>query len=108
MPVFLNPWLLLALAALPAIWWLLRAMPPQPQRIEFPATRILKGLTAKEETPDHTPWWLTAIRMAAAALAILAFAEPVLNPQAALVLAKGPLLLAIDNGWAAAAHWDDD
>ena len=106
MPVFLSPWLLLALAALPAIWWLLRAMPPQPQRIDFPATRILKGLTGKEETPNHTPWWLTAIRMLAATFAILAFAEPVLNPQQSLVLAKGPLVLAIDNGWAAAVHWD--
>ena len=106
MPGFLHPWLLLALAALPAIWWLLRAMPPQPQRIEFPATRILKGLKTDEETPNHTPWWLTAIRMLAAALAIIAFAEPVLNPQTALVTANGPLVLAIDNGWAAAARWD--
>ena len=106
MPTFLHPWLLLTLAALPAIWWLLRATPPQPRRIEFPATRILKGLTSEEETPNHTPWWLTAIRMLAAGLAILAFAEPVLNPQAALVTTGGPVVLAIDNGWAAAAHWD--
>ena len=81
-------------------------MPPQPQRIDFPATRILKGLKSDEETPNHTPWWLTAIRMLAAGLVILAFAEPVLNPQALVVTAKGPLVLAIDNGWAAAAHWD--
>jgi len=106
MPGFLHPWLLLALAALPAIWWLLRAMPPQPQRIDFPATRILKGLKTDEETPNHTPWWLTAIRMLAAAFAIIAFAEPVLNPQTALVTANGPLVLATDNGWAAAAHWE--
>jgi len=29
---FLNPWLLAALAALPALWWLLRATPPAPRR----------------------------------------------------------------------------
>ena len=103
---FLNPWLLLALAALPAIWWLLRALPPQPQRISFPATRILKGLAAEEKTPNHTPWWLTLIRMLAAGLAIAAFAEPVLDQQKAEVTARGPLVLAIDNDWAAAAHWD--
>ena len=106
MPSFLHPWLLLALATLPAIWWLLRAMPPQPQRIDFPATRILKGLRAEEETPNHTPWWLTAIRMFAAALAIFAFAEPVFDPPQLLVTAPGPVVLAIDNGWSAAAHWD--
>ena len=105
MPIFLNPWLLLGLAALPAIWWLLRAIPPQPRRIDFPATRILKGLTSTQESPSHTPWWLTAIRMLAATLVILAFAEPVLNPQRALLTATGPLVLAIDNGWAAASHW---
>ena len=103
---FLNPWLLLALAALPAIWWLLRAMPPQPQRVSFPATRILHGLEAKEQTPNHTPWWLTLIRMLAAGLAICAFAEPVLDQQKATVTARGPLVLVIDNDWAAAAHWD--
>ena len=104
---FLSPWLLVALVVLPAIWLLLRAVPPQPQRIVFPATRILKGLQAGEQTPHHTPWWLTALRMLAAALVILAFAEPVLDRQPARLTARGPLVLAMDNGWAAAAHWQE-
>ena len=44
--------------------------------------------------------------MAAAALVILALAEPVLNPNREAALAgSGPVVLVVDNGWAAAAHW---
>jgi len=33
---FAEPLLLLGLLTLPALWWLLRVMPPRPRRIEFP------------------------------------------------------------------------
>ena len=103
---FLSPWLLAGLLALPLIWWLLRAIPPSPQRITFPPTRILVGIENREKTPAKTPWWLTLIRMAAAALVILALAEPVLNPNRETALAgSGPVVLVVDNGWPAAAHW---
>jgi hypothetical protein len=103
---FLSPWLLAGLLALPLIWWLLRAIPPRPQRIAFPPTRILVGLENREKTPAKTPWWLTLIRMAAAALVILALAEPVLNPNRETALAgSGPVVLVVDNGWPAAANW---
>jgi hypothetical protein len=103
---FLSPWLLAGLLALPVIWWLLRTVPPRPLRLEFPPTRILMGLENREKTPAKTPWWLTLIRMLAAALVIIALAEPVLNPnrQAALT-GSGPVVLVVDNGWASAAHW---
>ena len=64
---FLSPWLLAGMLALPVIWWLLRTVPPRPQRLEFPPTRILVGIENREKTPGLTPWWLTLIRMAAAA-----------------------------------------
>ena len=103
---FLSPWLLAGLLALPAIWWLLRTIPPRPQRIAFPPTRILVGIENREKTPAKTPWWLTLIRMAAAALVILALAEPVLNPNRETALTgSGPVVLVVDNGWAAAANW---
>jgi len=103
---FLNPWLLAALATLPLIYWLLKTVPPRPKRIEFPATRILVGLENEDKTPAKTPWWLLLIRLAAAALVILALAEPVLNPVRDRALTgSGPLALVIDNGWAAAAGW---
>ncbi len=102
---FLQPWVLAALAALPAIWWLLRLTPPSPQLVVFPPTRLLKDLKTTEETPAHSPWWLTALRMLLAALIILALARPVLNPDRQSFTGSGPLLLVIDNGWASAAHW---
>ena len=103
---FLSPLLLGGLLALPLIWWLLRAIPPSPQRIAFPPTRILVGIENREKTPAKTPWWLTLIRMAAAALVILALAEPVLNPNRETALTgSGPVVLVVDNGWPAAPQW---
>ncbi|KAB2914855.1 MAG: DUF4159 domain-containing protein [Hyphomicrobiaceae bacterium] len=103
---FLSPWLLSGLLALPVIWWLLRTIPPRPRRIAFPPTRILVGIENREKTPAQTPWWLTLIRMAAAALVILALAEPVLNPNSEKALGgSGPVVIVVDNGWAAAAQW---
>src|SRR6201998_555528 len=103
---FASPWLLLALAALPIIWWLLRVTPPTPRRVAFPAIRLLLGLAPREETPARTPLWLILLRMALAALVILALAHPLLNPSAKLA-GKGPLVLVVDNGWSAARHWDE-
>ena len=103
---FLSPWLLGALAALPVIYWLLRTVPPRPRQIAFPPTRILVGLENKDKTPAKTPWWLTLIRMLAAAFVILALAEPVLNPSREAGLAgRGPIALVIDNGWSSASHF---
>ena len=102
---FVTPWLLLALASLPILWWLLRAVPPSPRRTDFPAIRLLFGLQRTEETPHRTPWWLLLLRLLIAALLILGLAHPVLNPGARLH-GSGPLLLLVDNGWAAAKSWD--
>ena len=105
---FLNPWLLAGLVSLPIIYWLLRTVPPRPKQIAFPATRILIGLRNKEKTPSKTPWWLMLIRLAAAALVILALAEPVLNPAAKSALkGSGPVTIVVDNTWAAAASWSE-
>jgi hypothetical protein len=101
---FVSPWLLVGLAALPIIWWLLRVTPPAPRRVAFPAIRLLLGLVPREETPARTPLWLILLRMALAALVILAVAHPLLNPQARLA-STGPILLVVDDGWAAARDW---
>ncbi len=103
---FLNPWLLAALASLPVIYWLLRAVPPRPSRVAFPPTRILVGLENEEKTADKSPWWLTLIRLLAAAFVIFALAEPVLNPaKDAGLKGSGPLVIVADNGWASASRW---
>jgi len=102
---FVEPWILAALALLPAIWWLLRATPPAPRRQSFPAIRLLFGLKPPEETPARTPWWLVLLRLVIAGLVILALARPILNPDDT-VSEEGLILVAVDDGWAAAADWD--
>jgi hypothetical protein len=101
---FGAPWILAALIALPAIWWLLRVTPPAPRRLRFAPLRLLQGLRDKEKTPARTPWWLLLLRLLAAALVILALAEPLVG-RAPLLSGKGPLVLLVDNGWTAAPHW---
>jgi hypothetical protein len=99
-----NPWLLMAFVSLPALWWLLRIIPPAPKQIRFPAIRFLLGLQPEEETTARTPLWLLIMRLVLASLVILALAGPVLNPEPELA-GKGPLVLVVDDGWAAAPGW---
>ena len=101
---FAAPWLLAGLAALPALWWLLRAVPPAPRRQVFAGVRLLLGLGARQNETDRTPWWLLALRLAAVAAVIVGFAGPVLNP-APHTPGSGPLVVLIDDGWAAAPDW---
>lgn len=103
---FAEPMLLLGLLSLPVLWWLLRVIPPRPRRIEFPPTQLLFDIAPKEETPSRTPWWLTALRLAAAALIILAAAGPIWNPPAGASTSRAPLVILIDDGWSAASSWD--
>ena len=103
---FVEPALLLGLLSLPVLWWLLRVMPPRPRRVEFPPTRLLFDIAPKEETPSRTPWWLTALRLTAAALLILAAAGPIWNPPTGVAGSSKPLLILLDDGWSAASSWD--
>src|SRR4028118_1989030 len=57
---FTVPLVLTALAALPAIWLLLRITPPQPRRGDFPPLKILADLRPERETPARTPWLRSA------------------------------------------------
>jgi hypothetical protein len=103
---FAEPLVLLGLLSLPILWWLLRLIPPQPRRIDFPPTRMLFDLVPKEETPRRTPWWLTLLRLTLAALVIIAAAGPLWHPPVETASAKVPLALVIDDGFPAAATWD--
>ena len=102
---FAAPLALLGLLALPAIYWLLRVTPPAPREIMFPPVRLLRDLKPREQTPVKTPWPLLLLRLAIAALASFAMAGPVWNPVAPAP-AGGPLLVALDDGWAAAPGWE--
>src|SRR5215471_9762785 len=103
---FAEPLMLIGLLSLPFLWWILRVMPPRPRRIEFPPTRLLFDISPKEETPSRTPWWLTLLRLLAAALVIFAAAGPIWNPQTGIAGSKSPLVILLDDGWSAASNWD--
>ncbi|MBK1636824.1 DUF4159 domain-containing protein [Rhodovulum adriaticum] len=101
---FTAPLLLWALVALPALWLILRAVPPAPIRRRFPGVALLLGLTDDDTQTDRTPWWLLLLRMLAVAALIVGFAGPVLNPDAREP-GRGPLLVFIDGTWADARDW---
>ncbi|MBV9550642.1 MAG: BatA domain-containing protein, partial [Alphaproteobacteria bacterium] len=103
---FGAPWLLTGLLALPVIWLLLRVTPPAPRPQIFPPLRLLTGLVNEEETPAKTPWWLLLLRLVAAALLILALADPILG-RGLVPPTPGPLVLVVDNGWTAADGWSE-
>lgn len=103
---FMQPLILMALVALPVLWLILRLTPPPPKKLHIPTFRFLADLIPPEHTARKMPIWLLLLRMAAAALIILGFAGPILNAQNDIPPQATPRLV-IDNGWAAAAQWDD-
>ncbi len=102
--IFTTPVLLLALAALPVLWWLLRVTPPAPKTQTFPAIGLLLGLRTDQPTASRTPWWLLLLRLVTAAFVIVGLAGPVLDAAAGLH-GSGPVLIVIDDGWASATDW---
>ena len=102
---FAAPAVLAALIGLVGLYFLLRVTPPSPRQAIFPPLRLLIGLNPSETTPARTPWPILALRLAIGALIILAMAEPLWNSLAALS-GSGPLLILIDDGFAAAPAWD--
>lgn len=103
MLTFASPWLLLAALALPALWLLLRITPPPPKRFDFPALRLLLGLTTRNSTARSAPLWLILLRLTLAALVILGASGPAWKRDRNH--ADGPRLIVIDNGWAAGKRW---
>jgi len=103
---FVSPWLLLGLAALPALWWLLRLTPPSPRRQRFPAISLLFELRPREETPYRTPLWLILLRLLLAVLVIVGFAEPLINAGGGIQGLRA-LAIVVDDDWAAAPGWAD-
>jgi Domain of unknown function (DUF4159)/Aerotolerance regulator N-terminal len=102
---FAAPAVLAALVGLVGLYFLLRLTPPSPRQTIFPPLRLLIGLDPNETTPARTPWPILALRLAIGALIILAMAEPLWNSLVALS-GSGPLLVLIDDGFAAAPGWD--
>jgi hypothetical protein len=102
---FAAPAVLAALVGLAALYFLLRVTPPMPRQALFPPLRLLIGLDPKDTEPARTPWPILALRLAVGALIILAMAEPFWNSLAGLA-GSGPLLVVLDDGWAAAPAFE--
>ncbi len=102
---FMQPIILFGLLSLPLLWYILRVTPPPPKTLFFPATRFLTGLSAEEQTPSQSPWWLLLLRLIMAGLVIIALARPVIN-AADKIPGHGDLRLIVDNSWAGAQLWD--
>ncbi|MGR3502017.1 DUF4159 domain-containing protein [Pseudaestuariivita sp.] len=102
---FATPWLLAALAALPILWIILRAVPPAPIKRMFPAVTLLLGLQDEDHVSDRTPWWLLLLRCLAIAAVIIGLAGPVLNPQSEAERGSGPLMVVLDASWASGSDW---
>ncbi len=107
-----HPAALLALLALPLLWWLLRHLPPAPRRLFYPAAAVLTGEAVAARQSRRPPRWLIALRLLLAGLLILAAAGPSWRAdEEAVAVGKqtiaGPprLLLVIDNGFPAAESW---
>lgn len=105
---FAAPLALAALIGLPALWILLRVTPPRPRRIDFPPLALVADLIPQRQTPARTPPWLLILRLLIAAALIVAVAGPVWSPGGiGAGGGKKPLLVLIDNGFAAAHDWRD-
>lgn len=103
---FTTPWLLWGLVLVPALWLLLRFLPPQPVLRRFPGVVLLVGLVDRDHSGARMPLWLLLLRLGLAVLLILGFAGPVLDPRP-VPAAAGPLLLVADASWADATDWPD-
>ncbi|HEX7108457.1 MAG TPA: DUF4159 domain-containing protein [Aestuariivirga sp.] len=102
---FTTPVALAGLLLLPVIWWLLRFTPPKPQSIKFPPLRLLLELVSKHEQPDKTPWWLMLLRLVISVLVILGVSHPLYAPGQTVAGSSAPLLIIVDDTWAAAKDW---
>ncbi len=105
---FATPLVLSALIFLPILYYLLRLTPPPPRLEPLPTLPLVRDLIPQTQKPNATPWWLLLLRLLIAALLILAMAEPIWNAQKSQIVdAKTPLVVVIDNGWAAAHDWQE-
>ena len=102
---FAAPAVLVALVGLGLLYYLLRVSPPPPRRVVFPPLRLLLGLEPKDSEPARSPWPITVLRLLIGALIILAMAQPLWNSLSG-PLGSGPLLVLIDDGWAAARNFE--
>jgi len=104
---FSQPWLLIALLAVPGLWILLRLNPPRPQSIPFPPFPLLSNTIKAQPEPRRLPVWLLLIRLLLCVLVITSMAGPIVDPKQHIFEGSNPLLIIMDDDWTAAPDWAD-
>ncbi len=99
-----SPWMLMAIPATAALWWLMKSVPRKPVQQIVPHIRLLYKLASQEQTPKRVPWWQYAAVATAVAGTTAALTSPTYNPEAPLS-GDGPVMLVVDNDWAGARDW---
>lgn len=103
---FLSPFMLGFLLLLPALWWLLKVIPPKPKHVKFAGTFLLQNIKEKDHEKRTMPLWLLLLRMAIITLFIIAFAGPFYNNKDEDVKTSSSIsVIIIDNSWSAAQNW---
>jgi hypothetical protein len=103
---FITPQLLCCLCLLPLLWFIFKAIPPQPRPLELPTARFLIGLETENAASDKLPWWLKLLRVVLFAAIIIAAAAPYIKPHEELTIKGESLAIIVENSWAAAPHSD--
>lgn len=93
------------LASLPILWNLPKSQPAKKGVYYFPAIDILFKLTAMQPKPASMPWWQKCINLGALVAAAVGASDPGID-TVHLDQSRGPVILAVDNGWTSATHWD--
>lgn len=105
--ILTAPLYLCFLLLLPALWWLIRVLPPKAKEQIFPPTLLLSKLHPKYNDASTIPLWLLILRICAVASLIIAFANPVILPPQEKDKTPQKLVLIFDNGWASFPHWSE-
>ena len=100
----MAPWMLLAVPAVMALWWVMKSIPQERLKQIFPGIQLLAKVKREEPAPTRMPWWQYVPITLATAAVVGALAKPEWNPQAPLE-GTGPVMLVVDNGWSAARNW---
>lgn len=99
-----TPWMLLAIPATLALWWVMKSIPQERLKQIFPGIQLLAKVKHEEPSPTKMPWWQYVPITLASLAAVGALTKPEYNPQTPLQ-GSGPVIMVVDNGWSPARGW---
>ena len=103
---FVNIYALFGLLALPAIFFIMKFYPPNPERMEFSSFFILNNIIKKNTAKTKFPLWLLIFRILLCFFIILFFSKPFLTINTEINKYKNFVIIA-DNGWSISSNWQN-